>query len=92
MDDVANAPFYFSLNKIGRTACCGLLISRVGFNGFASMAFSASGVVDGGGDLLIARGQRVLVACAGVTLVSVDWTAFRGGPSHIVDAGGARVL
>jgi len=31
MDDVANAPFYFSLNRIGRTACCGLLIfaSRV---------------------------------------------------------------
>ena len=55
------------------------------FNGFASTAFSASGVVDGGGDLLIARGQRVLVACAGVTLVSVDWTAFRGGPLHIVD-------
>jgi len=85
MDDVANAPFYFSLNRIGRTACCGLLISPVGFNGFASKAFSTSGVVDGGGDLLIARGQGVLVACAGVTLVSVDWTAFRGVPSHIVD-------
>jgi len=89
MDDVANAPFYFSLNRIGRTACCGLLISRVGF---ASTAFSTSGVVDGGGDLLIARGQGVLVACAGVTLVSVNWTAFRGVPSHIVDAGDAPVL
>jgi len=90
MDDVANALFYFSLNRIGRTACCGLLISRAGFNGFASTAFSTSGVVDGGGDLLIAQG--VLVACAGVTLVSVDWTAYRGGASHIVDAGGGRVL
>ena len=57
MDDVANASFYFSLNRIGRTVCCGLLISRVGFNEFASTAFSASGVVDGGGDLLTARGQ-----------------------------------
>jgi len=92
MDDVGNAPFYFSLNRIGRTACYGLLISLVVFNGFASTAFGASGVVDGGGDRLIARGLGVLAACAGVTLVSVDWTAVRGGPSHIVDAGGARVL
>jgi len=61
MDDVANAPFYFSLNRIGPAVCCGLLISRVGF---ASTAFSASGVVCGGGDLLIARGQEVLVALA----------------------------
>ena len=67
MDDVANAPFYFSLNRIGRTACCGLLISRVGFNRFTSTAFSTSGVVDDGGDLLIARGQGVPVVCAGVT-------------------------
>ena len=67
MDDVANAPLYFSLNRIGPAACCGLLISRVGFNGFASTAFNTSGVVDGGGDLLIARGQGVLVACEGVT-------------------------
>jgi len=65
MDDVANAPFYFSLNRIGRTACCELLISRVGFNVFVSTAFGASSVVDGGGNLLIARGLGVLVGLRG---------------------------
>jgi len=75
----------------GRHAA-GIWFSRVGFHGLASTAFGVSGVVNGGGDLLIARGLGVVVAYAGVTLVSVDCTAFRGGPLHIVDAGGARVL
>jgi len=72
MHGVVNEPLYFWLNRIGRTLLCyRVLISRVGFNAFGSMAFSGP-VAQGDGD----RQCLSLVRMSRIDIVAPDCDGF----------------